>query len=137
MASLSDAFPAPNNDARIHEQTENPQSYDDFAAAVRHVKERRHILGLVGGNEVSRIAGNQADLESDLFGITRPNTDCATRKHLPQHFSAPSIERKNPKMRLSIDVQPVHLPVYQQWAYPSVIAPEPLKKETCGQPHKY
>lgn len=135
MASLSEAFPAPNNDARLHEQTENPQSYDEFAAAVRHVKERRHILGLVGGNEVSRIAGNQTDLESDLQGITRPNSDCAARKHLPP--SSDAIQRTNPKLKISIDAAPVHLAVYQQWAYPSVIGPEPLKKETCGQPHKY
>ncbi len=137
MASLSEAFPAPNNDARLHERAENPQAYDEFAAAVRHVKEARHMLGLVGGNEVSRIAGNQTDLESDLLGITRPNTDCAARKHLPSDAMKTGLQRTNPKMQLTIDTAPVHLRPYQQWAYPSVIGPEPLRKETCGQPHKY
>jgi hypothetical protein len=135
MASLSDAFPAPNNDAKVFERTENPQSYDQPYAAVRHIKDARHQLGIVGGNEVSRIAGNQADLESDLFGITRPNTWCATRKHLPPNGT--TIERANPKMNLKINAKPVHLPAYQMWALPAVIGPEPLAKETCHRPEKY
>ena len=137
MASLAEAYPTPYQAAKLHEQTENPQSRDEFAGAVRHVKEARHILGIVGGNEVSRIAGNQADLESDLLGITRPTTHCPGREHLPSSAAGSAITRVNPKTNLKIDVAPVHLPVYQQWAYPSVIGPEPLRKETCGAPHKY
>ena len=136
MASLSEAYPTPNTDAKHFERAENPQSYDEFSAAVRHVKERRHILGLVGGNEVSRIAGNQADLESDLLGITRPTTWSATRQHLPQ-TDPNRIERNTSKGTFSVNVTPVHLPDYQQWAYPSVLAPLPLKKETCSRPEKY
>lgn len=136
MASLSEAFPAPNNDAKLFERAENPQSYDEFASAVRHVKERRHILGLVGGNEVSRIAGNQVDLESDLQGITRPTTWSATRQHLPQ-TDPNRIERNTAKGTFQVDVTPQHIPTYQMWAYPSVLAPEPLKKESCGRPEKY
>lgn len=137
MASLAEAYPPPNQAAKLHEQAENPQSRDEFAATKRHKKEARHILGLVGGNEVSRIAGIQADLESDLLGITRPTTNCPSREHLPTSASGTSITRMNPKTNLKIDIAPVHLPVYQQWAYPSVIGPEPLRKETCGAPHKY
>lgn len=136
MASLSEAYPAPNNDAKLFERAENPQAYDEFGAAVRHVKEARHILGLVGGNEVSRVAGNQTDLESDLLGITRPNTWGTTRKHLPQ-TDPNAVERSNAKGSFKVDVTPVHLPVYQQWAYPSVIGPEPLHKESCARPEKY
>lgn len=135
MASLSEAFPAPNKDAKFHERTENPQAYDEFAALNQHPKEARHILGVVGGNEVSRIAGVQADLESDLLGITRPNTWSAQRKHLPPNGT--TIERENPKTSLKIDATPIHLPVYQMWAYPTVFAPEPLQKETCHRPEKY
>jgi hypothetical protein len=62
MASISEAYPAPNIDAARNDQAENPQFYDNFASSARHVKERRHILGLIGGSGVSRIAGNQADL---------------------------------------------------------------------------
>jgi hypothetical protein len=136
MASLSEAFPAPNNDARVFERAEMPQSYDEIASAVRHVKERRHVLGLVGGNEVSRIAGNQVDLESDLQGITRPNTWSTARKHLPQ-ADPKVIERNTSKGVFKVDVTPQHLPTYQLWAYPSVLAPEPLKTASCGRPEKY
>lgn len=135
MASLSEAFPAPNNDAALHEKMENPQKYDELPEFVRHVKERRHILGIVGGNEVARAAGNAVDLESDLLGITRPNSDATYRHHLPPKDT--KIQRDNPKITLAIDATPVPLPVYQQWAYPSVLAPLPLEKETCSRPEKY
>jgi hypothetical protein len=135
MASLADAFPSPYKAAQLHETTENPQARDEFVSAKRHVKEARHILGLVGGNEVSRAAGNIADVESDLLGITRPNTWSTARKHLPPNGYV--VDRENPKISIKIDTQPVHLPVFQQWAYPSVMGPEPLRKETCGRPEKY
>jgi hypothetical protein len=136
MASLSEAFPAPNSAALVHEKLENPQKYDELPEFVRHIKERRHILGLVGGNEVARAAGNVVDLESDLLGITRPNTDAMHRHHLPQTNTS-LIYRQNPKQTISIDATPVPLAVYQQWAYPSVLGPTPFIKETCSMPEKY
>ncbi len=135
MASLSEAFPPANDAAARQERSENPQAYDDPAYTVRHVKEARHILGMVGGNEVSRIVGNQADLESDLLGITRPLTKGPQRQHLPN--PSYTIERKNPKQNISINTTPVHLREMQAWAYPVVLGPEPLVKETCGAPEKY
>jgi hypothetical protein len=135
MASLSEAYPAPNIDAAKNERVENPQFYSNFAESVRHVKERRHILGLVGGSGVSRIAGNQADLESDLRGITRPNSDATYRHHLPSKDK--EIVRTNPKENVKIDTALVKIQEYQQWAYPSVLAPEPLAKESCYRPEKY
>jgi hypothetical protein len=135
MASITEAYPAPNIDAARNDRLENPQAYDNFAASVRHVKERRHILGLVGGAGVSRIAGNQADLESDLRGITRPNSDATYRHHLPPKDK--EIVRTNPKGDVRIDAALVKIQEYQQWAYPSVLAPEPLAKESCYRPEKY
>jgi len=131
MAALSDAFVV--NTPK--ESEENPQAYDESQIYVQHIKEARHILGLVGGNEVSRIAGNQADLESDLRGITRPNSDVTARHHLPPKCT--TIERKNPKITLTVNATPVPLREYQQWAYPSVIGPLPLEKETCHRPEKF
>ena len=136
MASLSEAFPAPNSAAALHEKSENPQRYDQLPEYVRHVKERRHILGLVGGNEVARAAGSVADVESDLQGITRPNTWSTERKHLPKD-DASKIVRENPKLNMAIDATPVPLQNFQQWAYPSVIGPLPLEKETCYKPEKF
>ena len=136
MASITEAFPAaPNIDATRKDRIENPQAYEEFKSAVQHVKERRHILGLVGGNEVSRISGNMVDLESDLLGITRPNSDAIYRHHLPP--IGDSIVRNNPKLTLKIETTQVPLKEYQQWAYPSVFAPLPLLKESCSKPEKY
>ncbi len=136
MASLSEAYPTPNTAAKLFEQAENPQARDQFAGSVAHAKEARHMLGLVGGSGVSRIAGVQADLESDLLGITRPTSWCAARHHLPP-TDPNSIDRKTSKGSLSIDTRPVHQPAIQAWAYPSVIGPAPLWKETCSRPEKY
>jgi len=135
MASLTEAYPLPNIEAARNDRLENPQAHFQMPCIVRHVEERRHILGMVGGNEVSRIKGNQADLESDLLGITRPISDDMNRHHLPPNKDV--IERRNPKENLKINTTPVHLKAYQQWAYPSVFAPLPLEKETCRKPEKY
>lgn len=135
MASITEAYPDPNADAARHERLENPQYYTEPDSVVRHVKERRHLLGLVGGKEIGTIAGNQVDLESDLLGITRPISDASYRHHSPPTSS--KIQRNNAKLLLKIDATPVPLPGFQQWAYPSVMAPEPLRKETCNRPEKY
>jgi len=94
------------------------------------------MLGLVGGNEVSRADGHMADLESDLLGITRPNTWGTDRQHLLQS-NVDKISRENPKIHISINATPVSLPAFQQWAYPSVIGPIPLEKLTCVKPEKF
>lgn len=43
----------------------------------------RPDFGLLGGNNVSTTHNNMVDLESDLLGITRPNSLCPERKFLP------------------------------------------------------
>jgi hypothetical protein len=49
MASLSEAYLTPaSDDSNRIDKVENPQSYLEFPSAVRHVKEARHVLGLVG-----------------------------------------------------------------------------------------
>jgi len=135
MASLTEAFPEPNQAAAVFERTENPQAQDELPSFVQHVKEARHILGLVGGNEVSRAQGNTVDLESDLLGLTRPTTNSPMREHLPPTTTV--IRRVNAKGEFIVDATPVHLPVYQQWAYPSVLGPEPLVSKVCMRPEKY
>lgn len=120
------------------EKKENPQAYDEFAYAYTHKQAARHILGVVGGNEVSLIKGNRIDLESDLLGITRPNTWCKDRKHLPPKQADTKIHRDNPKEdTFSVDVRMQHLPVYQMWAYPATFVPQPIETQVCKQPHKY
>lgn len=125
---------------RLNERKENPQAYDFLPSQYVHVEPKRHVLGLIGGNEASLIAGNMVDLESDLRGINIPNTFAPWRQYqAPTATSVASgqILRKNTKMDLSIDVRPRHLPAYQMWAYPGVQGPAPMVSEVCRQPEKY
>ena len=119
------------------EKTENPQAYGMTPYVYTNPEPRRHELGLVAGNNVSQIAGNMIDLESDLRGITRPNTFAPWKKYQPPQPEEKTIVRENVKTSLVIDKTPVHLPEYQMWAYPAIYAPKPLKTETCGTPQKY
>jgi len=98
---------------------------------------KRHVLGIVGGNEVSQLAGNPQDIESELRGLTRPLTNCPSREYKPTMADQKTLNIQNRKTNLSIDIRPVHLAEYQMWAYPVTYAPLPLKKETCGAPQKY
>jgi hypothetical protein len=123
------------------EKEENPQRYNQTPFAYVSPNPARVILGLYGGNEVSLPSGNMVDVESDLFGITRPNTWSPQRQHQPpvgpRLLQGQVIERKNPKNHVVIKVEPKHLPTIQPWAYPAVSAPLPLQRESCAQPHKY
>ena len=76
----SEQFPT-TSQAPKWEATENPQAYAQFHTVYSNPTPKRHELGLVGGNNVSQIAGNMIDLESDLRGITRINTTT-----LPTHL---------------------------------------------------
>ena len=127
------------------ENKNNPQVYDELESQVVSPDPRRHILGLVGGNEVATVAaskfnvvnGQQADVESDLRGITRPITKCPWRDYQPQAAGTTTIERVNPKNTFKVDARLYPLRDYQMWAYGAAYQPEPMVKETCGRPEKY
>ena len=127
------------------ENKNNPQVYDELESQVVSPDPRRHILGLVGGNEVATVAaskfnvvnGQQADVESDLKGITRPITKCPWRDYQPQAAGTTTIERVNPKNAFKVDARLYPLRDYQMWAYGAAYQPEPMVKETCGRPEKY
>lgn len=119
------------------EKNENPQAYDETPYVFVSPTPMRHVLGLVGGNEVSGIQGNRVDLESDLLGITRPNTRSTARHHLPPKVNANEIKRENPKNEFNVAVTPKHLPAYQMFALPATFSPLPLEKQSCGRPEKY
>jgi hypothetical protein len=119
------------------EKKENPQRYDYLTSQLVNPVQQRHVLGLVAGNNVSIVKGNMVDLESDLRGINIPNTFCPWRQYQPPQKNQTEIVRDNTKTNIKIDVQKDHLPSYQMWAYPAVIAPEPIKNEVCIKPEKY
>ena len=134
MAALQEAFAT---EKHPWESKENPQKYNYLVTEYISPNPKRHILGLVGGNEVSVAEGNVVDVESDLRGINLPNTFAPWRKYQPPPKNQREIKRDNVKIKLDIDVTPMHLPAYQMWAYPAVIGPQPIVTEVCVRPEKY
>ena len=135
MSSIQEAYTLPQGPT--WESKENPQKYTYMVTEYISPEPRRHILGVVGGNEVSVAAGNLVDLESDLKGINLPNTFCPWRKYQPPAANAKEIIRDNVKIKLEINTTPQHLPAFQMWAYPGMPTPMPLKNEVCKNPEKY
>lgn len=137
LNNLSEAFETTQMKTPT-ERSENPQAYDQKVEYVQHVKAARHMLGLIGGNEVSGVRGNVVDLESDLLGITRTTSRGNSRLHAPLQTDQTKIVRENPKVgQMKIDITPVHLPAYQMWAYPATFAPPAFKTENCKRPEKF
>ncbi len=141
------------------EKKENPQTYCLQPSYGENPRPSQHMLGIVGGNEVPyKNRQLQVELESDLRGITRPNTFCPQRQH--QFIQSPAnvnemntntvgihpsmgftkpmeIVRTVPKQNVKIPVVTQPLKQSQMWAYPATIAPEPFMIETCARPEKY
>lgn len=113
------------------------QNYSAIENRLASPSEKRHTLGIIGGNDVSRVVANPQDVESDLRNLTRPLTNCPGRQYTPLLEGQKTIVINNRKTNLVIDVRHVHLPEYQMWGYAPVYAPLPLVKETCGRPEKY
>ena len=135
MSSITEAF-APVEGCSW-ERKENPQNYTYMVTEYISPDPKRHILGLVGGNEVSVAGGNLVDLESDLRGINIPNTFAPWRKYQPPAAGAKEIVRDNLKTKITINTTPLHLPAYQMWAYPGMPAPTPMVNVVCRNPEKY
>jgi len=113
------------------------QSYSSVENKLASPPAKRHILGIVGGNDVSQLAANPQDIESELKGLTRPLTDCPSRQYKPTVLGQQTLLINNRKTHMALDLRPIHLPEYQMWANPVTYAPLPLRKETCGRPEKY
>jgi hypothetical protein len=120
------------------EASENPQSYSLMKEYALHPKPSQHKLGIVGGNEVGfDDREKQVQIESDLRGITRANTFCPEREHLPVKQNATEILRDTPKGKVKVPITTKPLNASQMWAYPATLAPEPFTIETCTRPEKY
>jgi hypothetical protein len=119
------------------EKSENPQTYVEDRFAQVHVNPARHMLGLVGGNEVSLPTGPMVDVESDLKGLNHPLTKCSARKYQAPPLEQTTIDRKSTKGSVSINVRPRHLPAVQMWPYKASFGPVPMNVTQCGTPEKY
>jgi hypothetical protein len=135
LSNLSEAY-GPIIDSHW-EKKEIPQHYDYLPSQIVHDNPKRHILGLVRGNDASLIKGNRVDLESDLRRINIPNTFAPWRQYQPPQKGDTEIVRDNVKTKQTINVQKEHLPVYQMIAYPAVVAPLEMVSEVCMKPEKY
>jgi hypothetical protein len=125
-------------DVHSWEKKENPQTYMLQPCYGENPKPSQHILGIVGGNEVPyKNRQLQVELESDLRGITRPNTFCPDRQHKPLPQNVKEINRVVPKQNVKIPIVTQPLKQSQMWAYPATIAPEQFVIETCARPEKY
>jgi len=127
--------PNPFNNPWI--KKENTSYYHEFTQQWESPTPKRHVLGLVGGNEVSKTAGNQQDIESDLKGITRPFTHSPKYEHQPVAENASKLKIVNRKTEMVIDIRPVNLEEYQMWGYAAAYKPLPLQKERCGAPSRF
>ena len=137
MSSLNSYFEAYDKpSSHMFEKKENPQVFDRLVEEYQNDKSKRHILGLVGGNDAYEIKGSRVDLESDLMGITRANTWGTARKHLPSE-TPDSINRDTPKEKISINATPVKREEFQMWSYPAVYAPLPFKIDSCMPKNKF
>jgi hypothetical protein len=88
-----------------------------------HVNKCRHEFGLLGGTNVSHVAGNLVDLENDLRGQTRPMTKCSGYKYTgpsPDGAFVPGKEYIKPVVHPKIDTSLRHLPSCQMIHYQHV-----------------
>lgn len=68
-------------------------------------------LGLLGGNNVSHIKGNQIDLENDLRGLTRPAAQpgqCPSSLYKPHNDNNIVIKSRGSNKERTIDTNMVH-----------------------------
>jgi len=101
----------------------------------------RNALGMVGGSEVSHVKGNLVDLESDLKGITRPQSKCNTKQYVPtcplgggdcpDYPGQINYVDKSTGEKRAVSTEPAHLRTCQTWSYPGTPVPRPYGQETC------
>lgn len=94
-----------------------------------HCNKCRTELGWVGGNNVSKIKGNLVDLESNLFGIDREGSRCASMKFLPGETRGKSLNK--PVCYTNIDVNKDHLNHCQPFTYPAIPNAPKLQLAKC------
>ena len=84
----------------------------------QHCSPCRSELGITGGNNVTKVAGNLVDLESNLFGIDREQSSCAAMKYLPGEMKGK--KQYETTCYKEIDASPKHLKHCQFINYGSI-----------------
>ena len=114
----------------------NPMKYENCNKC-------RMELGLVGGNNVSRIEGNLVDLENDLRGTTRSASLCPDKQYQPSCEDKIGDECQPKQINLQergcgeerkINTNLKHLPSCQMIRYKPVPLPKPMNIQACPGP---
>jgi hypothetical protein len=99
-----------------------------------HCQKCRHEIGLVGGTNVGVTKGNLVDLENDLFGINRPNTQCPSYKFTPRSDDiVQGKEYIKPVRHPQVDTSLMHLRSCQMIDYKEVPYPPAMQLFSCGK----
>ena len=117
----------------IFESTK-PLSYVLNTQKYQHCKPCRMALGVVGGNEVSPITGNLVDLENELRGQTRLNTNCPALQYNPANTQDTMMllgPRPSGFEQTKISIEKSHLPTCQLFNFPSIPLPPPPQLTPC------
>lgn len=91
----------------------------------------RHEVGLVGGTAVSHVSGNIVDMESNLFGIDREASKCATMKYLPKETRAEGTKYYQMGCANKVDTTMKHLQPCQMHSVLGVPHPPPMSPFVC------
>jgi hypothetical protein len=98
-----------------------------------HCQKCRHELGLVGGTNVGVPKGNMVDLENELFGINRPNTQCPSYKFMPRDDGmVQGKEYIKPVNHPLVDANMQQLRPCQMIDYRAVPHPPAMNLFSCG-----
>lgn len=144
------AFPATTQGKPVFmsdQQSKNLMGYSMIPDKFYLNKPCRNALGLVGGNDVSVVTSSpMVDVESDLQGITRPNTRCNYKQHVPEcalggagcpdYPSGIKYTEKTTGEKRFISTRPTHLPTCQMNSYQGVNYPMSFVQET-GTPYRF
>jgi hypothetical protein len=123
-------------------QSADAFSYSQIPEKWENPNRCRPALGLVGGTEVSLVAGNLVDLESDLHGTTRPNTKCIAGQYQPScalggakpcpDVPAPiTYVDKETGRRVTISTTPQNPPTCTPYRYPVPATAAPVTQASC------
>lgn len=113
-------------------QSGNIFSYQLDSNRYNNLSSCRPVLGIVGGNNVSRTTGNMVDLESDLRGQTRVLSNCDCTEYQPK-CDCPNCTDGLPCGCLNCQEQNVRdLPTCQFQSFKPVVQAPPVPEARCG-----
>jgi hypothetical protein len=104
-------------------------SYVMDTAKYQHCTPCRSELGLVGGNNVTKVTGNLVDLESHLFNIDKELSRCASTRYLPGEMHGKAVHKT--VCYREIDTTPKHLKHCQFFTYPATQNAPPMDLSKC------